>query len=146
MRRGPLVLALVALGLLFGTASPVLATSFDNRPKILLHVKSKTSKNPCNFGSLSDCQTQTVVKGTLTNPNDTNTFYFVYLLAVKASLPNMAGIQCGIQYDGGANPSGTVPMISRGRARAISASRSARPRTSVARNSPVVTSRKARPN
>jgi hypothetical protein len=100
------VIGIIALGIAFGTAAPASATSFDNRPKILLHVKSKTQKNACSFGSVSDCQTETVVKATLTDVNDSNTFYFVYLLAVKASIPNLAGMQCGIQYEGGANPSG----------------------------------------
>lgn len=106
MRFRHFVLGFIALGIVFAFTTPASATSFDNRPKILLHVKSKTSKNPCNFGSVNDCQTDVVVKATLTDVNDPNTFYFVYLLAVKASIPNLAGLQCGIQYEGGANPSG----------------------------------------
>ena len=106
MRVRHLVIGVIALGIVSGSTAPASATSFDNRPKILLHVKSKTSKNPCSFGSLSDCQTETVVKATLTDVNDANTFYFVYLLAVKAYLPNLAGLQCGIQYEGGADPEG----------------------------------------
>jgi hypothetical protein len=106
MSRRSVVLPAVLLGLVCGLASPALATSFDNRPKILLHVKSKTTKNPCSFGSVADCQANTVVKANLTDPNDANTYYFVYLLAVKASFPNIAGLECGLVYEGGANPSG----------------------------------------
>ncbi|HEX7879513.1 MAG TPA: hypothetical protein VF720_08890 [Candidatus Eisenbacteria bacterium] len=111
MRCRQLVVGIIALGIGFAFAAPASATSFDNRPKLLLHVKSKTTKNPCSFGSVNDCQASTVVKANLTNVNDPNTFYFVYLLAVKASIPNLAGVQCGIQYEGGADPNGgQVPI------------------------------------
>ena len=101
-----LTVTLLVLVVSLAVASPATATSFDNRPKILLHAKSKTTKNPCDFGTVGNCQTEVVSKGTLTDANDPNTFYFVYILAVKASMPNMAGVQFGIEYEGGYNPDG----------------------------------------
>lgn len=93
---------------LIGYAPRALATSYDDRPKLLLHVRALTNKNQCGWGNLADCQ------GALTTGDITNgvagPYYFVYLLAAPGHLRGvslggdghgLAGFQCGIQYNGG---------------------------------------------
>src|SRR5687767_4764143 len=69
------------------------SASFDNKPKVLLHVADVTAENACAPAGLADCdaaQTQ----GDLGES-------FVYLLVAPGDLPNVAGLECGITYDSG---------------------------------------------
>lgn len=77
--------------------TPRMAASapFDGKPKLLLHVRSTTVKNQCNAGVITDCS-QTVTSGGLYPVT-----HFVYLLIDKGNLENIAGMQCGITYQGG---------------------------------------------
>ncbi|MDZ4804652.1 MAG: hypothetical protein SGI90_07335 [Candidatus Eisenbacteria bacterium] len=97
IRHTPIALsALLALAFFAPVAS---ATTFDNKPKLLLHVRATTTKSPCTTaGFLSNCQTATTA-GTLVT-SVSGPFYFVYLLAARGSLTDLAGLQCGISYQG----------------------------------------------
>lgn len=73
------------------------ATPWDNKPKIMLHLRPVTSKNACNWGNLADCTTASV-------SGWTHTPYYCYLLGVRGNLTDIAGLQCGIEYTNGAVP------------------------------------------
>ncbi len=101
MNKAKFVAGLLLVGITAVTAVPAFAVPFDNRPKILVHVKSTTTKNACTFGSagITNCAdpAQVTVKGTLTPLNGPG-YYYIYLLVAKGSLDNLAGLQCGIAY------------------------------------------------
>lgn len=92
------------------------ATSWDNKPKLLLHVAPATSKNPCVPAAvLTDC-TQAEATAGLSIPG--NTYYNVYLLAATGSYrgselggsgQGIAGLQCGIAYN--ADPNSGVDVF-----------------------------------
>jgi hypothetical protein len=76
-------------------------------PRILLHVAGVTAKNACAAGSLVDCA-DAVVEGGLSTA--AGPFQYVYLLAGDDYEPQVAGFECGIQYedgDPGADANGT---------------------------------------
>jgi len=104
------------LGLLMSSSS----CSGDNRlpsppdtlppsaPKILLHVQSATTKNPCTTGFSPVTCSDIVTQATCGAP-DAGVFYYLYLVVAKGdSMPDLAGFQCGITYQNGALP-GTSP-------------------------------------
>ena len=105
----------IAAALVIGTvtlsATTARATSFDDKPKLLLHVVGQTTKNQCTtWGSLSDCN-QAVTHAALSAPT-AGPFYFMYLLVANGPLRSselggndlgLAGLQCGIQYNGTLN-------------------------------------------
>jgi hypothetical protein len=96
----PSVLSFAVLAL---AAAPLQATTFYGRPKILLHVGPPVPiiKNPlCTLQPVGTCQ-EAVIQAPLSTPD--GPFYFVYVLASKGNLPNLAGVQFGIQYQDG-NP------------------------------------------
>jgi hypothetical protein len=77
------------------TTDPAFASSWDGKPKILLHVRPTTAKNQCAFGSLSDCMS---ANPTGAVGND----YFVYLSLALGDVPALLGFMCGVTYDTGA--------------------------------------------
>ena len=105
----------IAAALVFGTltlsATTAGAKSFDDKPKILLHLKALTTKNQCTtWGNLTDCK-EAVTKGLLAAPT-TGPFYFMYMLVANGNLRGsdiggqdlgIAGVQMGVQYNGAAN-------------------------------------------
>lgn len=104
VRRASL-LVLGSAGLLLSLGSvtpPAVASTWDGRPKLLLHVRSVTTKNTCTAGALSDCQSA-VTEGQVATVGS-GPFYFVYLLAaggMNASSAGIAGVEVGIQYQNG---------------------------------------------
>jgi hypothetical protein len=95
MKRIALVAGVLALGAVLLGAGTALAVPHDNQPKILLHVKGLTTKNACTAGVVADCQADPIVQADL---GGSSTFYFVYLLAARGNVENIAGLQCGISY------------------------------------------------
>jgi len=92
-------LAIVVLfGLNLFTALSAGAAPFDNNPKILLHLKPVTAKNACNAGLLADCATATTSGSTITGSGP---YYFVYVLAAKGAMTDVAGVQFGVMYQDG---------------------------------------------
>ena len=103
------VLAIVAtlvVGSVALSAVPARAVPFDNKPKILLHVKAVTTKGGCNWGNLTDC-TQAVTRGPVGNAS--GPFNYVYLLVATGPYRSsglggnnlgVAGTQCGLDFDG----------------------------------------------
>jgi len=81
------------------------ATTHDNKPKVLLHARSVVAKNICSSGQLYTCQ-EAVTEGTL------NTYYNVFVLVDRGNLPNIGGVQFGIDYAGGFNLAGGLKPIS----------------------------------
>ena len=101
-----LTVAFLALAALL-SPRPATATTWDDKPKILLHVKAVTTKNICTtWGDLSDC-TQAVTRGqTIQDAN--GPFYFMYVLVATGAYRafdlggnelGLAGAQFGIAYD-----------------------------------------------
>jgi hypothetical protein len=105
------IAAALVLGTLTLSATTAGATSFDEKPKLLLHLKALTTKNQCTtWGNLTDCNAA-VIQGGLSAPT-TGPFYYMYLLVATGSLrgtdlggqdQGIAGTQCGIQYNNAAN-------------------------------------------
>jgi hypothetical protein len=100
MLAGVLVLGGFAL-----TASPASAQAPSDSPKILLHVKAATTKNPCVATGVTSCTGATTV-GNL-NP----TLYHVQVLvapwdSLTAQDSGLAGVQFGLDYVGGVNSNG----------------------------------------
>lgn len=80
------------------------ATTHDGKAKILLHVRSVTTKNICTSGELGTCQ-GAVTEGAL------DTFYNVFVLVAKGNLPHIRSLQFGIDYQGGVDiDGGTTPI------------------------------------
>lgn len=100
MRLIPLVC--LAFVLLVSSPPPVTSAPFDGQPKLLLHVRAPIVQSPCaNHGALGDCA-EAVTSGGFTTPSE-GPYFFVYLLAARGSLAGVAGIHCGITYQGGAS-------------------------------------------
>jgi hypothetical protein len=93
-----LLAAAFLIALLTVPATETVAAPFDGSPKVLLHLTNPVTKNVCNFGTLADCRTA-VTAGNL------DIGYFAYLLVARGDLPDVAGFECGINYEGG-NPAG----------------------------------------
>jgi len=98
---------LVAVALLCAaafTAAPAMAVPFDNKPKILLHVRPITTKNACGTwvtNTLSSCNGAITSHG-ITPPGGTG--FNIYLLVANPDSANgtsIAGFQVGITYQGG---------------------------------------------
>ncbi|TPW16699.1 MAG: hypothetical protein FD129_659 [bacterium] len=85
--------ALVSLALT-STSPPTMASTHDGKPKVLLHVRPVTTKNVCQAAYLGSCQ-EAVTQGSI------NEFYDVYLLVARGTQPGLAGVQLGIDYQGG---------------------------------------------
>lgn len=104
------VLAIVAtlvVGSVALSAVPARAVPFDNKPKILLHLKALTTKNACTtYPDLADCKTAVTrgQVGTASGP-----FYYMYALVATGPYRSsglggndlgVAGAQFGIDFDG----------------------------------------------
>jgi len=100
MNKAKIVAGLLTVGLLTASALPALAGTHDNRPKILVHVKSTTTKNACTFGSagITDCNSGSIVTNGTITPLGGPGYYYFYLLVARGNLTNLAGMQCGIAY------------------------------------------------
>lgn len=87
----------------FGAGS---ALAFDNRQAALaLHVAPVRQQAPCTVPGLRSA-TMNQQTNILSQPG-TGPFYYVYLLACNGSdSTGIAGIECGIQYQGEFNPTG----------------------------------------
>jgi hypothetical protein len=87
-------------------ALPAEAVSVDGRPKILLHVKATTTKNPCVWGQvLTDCSSSDVVTSAAVGAA---AYYNAYVLVHPGDETNglgefagLAGTQFGIEYGSG---------------------------------------------
>lgn len=85
---------------------PARAVPFDDRPKLLMHLKPTTTKNQCTtYGSLTDCA-QAVTRGQVGDAR--GPFYYAYVLVVTGALRGaplggndlgIGGAQFGIRYD-----------------------------------------------
>jgi sugar lactone lactonase YvrE len=64
-------------------------------PKILLHVAPVIAGNACQSGVLQNCE-NAIVRGGLSTAE--GPFSLVYLLVVPRTTPDVAGVQCGIDY------------------------------------------------
>ena len=104
--------AALLVALLLGAAAllaprPAAAVPWDDKPKILLHVKAASTKNQCtSWGNLADC-TQAVTRGALVT-SVSGPFYYAYVLVATGSYRGvglggtdlgLAGAQFGIHYD-----------------------------------------------
>jgi hypothetical protein len=89
--------SLVALAVASLVPALVHATTFDGKPKILLHLTHPTTKGIlCDRGQIDDCQ-NAVVNGDL-YPNGKS--YFLFVEVAKGSVMNsVAGLQLSIDYD-----------------------------------------------
>lgn len=95
---GVLVLAL-GLALLIPTwTRPAAAVPYDDRPKILLHVRPVTTREACQWGDVADCRRVETSAGLSTS---TGPFYYVYLLAARGRMEGIYRVRCGITYQGG---------------------------------------------
>lgn len=75
-----------------GTAA---ASSIDGRPKLLIHLATKTTKSTCGTRGAVACD-QVKTAGALYP-----TVYFAYLMVAGAdAAAGVGGLQCGLQYDG----------------------------------------------
>ena len=85
------------------------ASTIDGQPKILLHVRPITVKNPCQGASLARCQ-DAVTGGMINVP------YHVFVLAALGDSilhagEGVAGMQFGIEYSGSFDPVGSGSQI-----------------------------------
>lgn len=90
-------LAILATSFLTSLAS---AVPFDNKPKLLLHLRPTTTKNQCvnpGWGSLSDCTTASV-NGTVAPGGP---YYYCYILVARGEIVNVAGVEMGLMYQNG---------------------------------------------
>lgn len=94
---------LVAISLLLtgiaASTPPALATPFDGKPKMLVHVSPVIAKNTCSQVAI-DCQAA-VTSGAVAN--ESGPFYNAYILAAKGDLPSFSGVSFTMSYGGG-NP------------------------------------------
>lgn len=100
------IAAALALGSIALSSLPAHASTWDGRPKLLLHLKAKSTKNLCTtYGDLSDC-TQAVTNGQVGDAS--GPFYYMYLLVATGPLRGVglggndlgvAGLQCGLNYN-----------------------------------------------
>lgn len=91
-------LALIVVGVVLGAMPPAHAGTFDAMPKILIHVGPPSRSGGCQTGILPDCQSATVTAG-LSGAN--GPFYYAYLVVALGRAANLAGLQCGINYQDG---------------------------------------------
>ena len=104
MLAGVLVLGGLALSATGASAGQAVSMN----PKILLHVKAVTTKNQCTPTGVTTCD-QAVNVGML------NTFYHVQVLVAESDSLNqedtgIAGVQFGLDYMGGFDPSGNPSL------------------------------------
>lgn len=67
-------------------------------PKLLLHVGDVVAKNPCGAGRIERCD-QAVTAAGLSTP--AGPFHYLYLMAAKGNLVDLAGLLVGIDYENG---------------------------------------------
>lgn len=100
-----LLAAALVLGSIAGFAAPAHAVPWDNKPKLLLHLKALTTKNACTWGNVTDCQADVVTSGTVGNAG--GPFYYMYVLVANGAFRStalggndlgIAGLQLGIDY------------------------------------------------
>ena len=101
------LMATLVVGSVALSATPAKAVPFDNKPKILLHLKALTTKNQCTtWGNLADC-TQAVTRGQVGGA--AGPFYYMYMLVATGPYRSsanggndlgVAGTQCGVDFDG----------------------------------------------
>lgn len=106
--RTCLIRCVIFFAACFNLAHPraALAVPFDNKPKILLHVRPLTTKNQCTtWGDLTNCQSA-VTQGQVGSAS--GPFYYVYLLVATGPYRGVglggndlgiAGGQFGISYE-----------------------------------------------
>ena len=98
-RQDPAWCGVLTLLALLTAPLPAPAAPYDNRPKILLHVRPTTTREACQWGDLADCR-QVETSAGLSTPD--GPFYFVYLLAARGRMEGIYRMRCGITYqDGG---------------------------------------------
>lgn len=107
MKVGKLLAGVLVLGGLALSATGASA-QVSMKPKILLHVKAVTSKNQCTPTGVTTCS-QAVITGAL------NQFYHVQVLVAESDSINnadsgIAGVQFGLDYMGGFDPSGNAAL------------------------------------
>jgi len=90
------LLALGAISMVAGTAA---AAVNPDSPKVVLHVKVATTKNPCGITALADACGNAVTKGDLAQ------LYHVQMITDRGDSLGMdsgiAGVQVGLDYEGG---------------------------------------------
>jgi hypothetical protein len=84
------------LALSFLGAAAARSDPFDGNPKLFLHATPVTTNEVCTAGGLVDCNAA-VTHVNLNEPS------FVYLLVARGDLPNLAGLECGLNYESGAS-------------------------------------------
>jgi hypothetical protein len=72
--------------------TPAEATSFDHRPKILLHAQADATKNACGAVSIANCQDAVTEAATGVSGQ------FVYVLGARGNLSGILGMAFGISY------------------------------------------------
>lgn len=70
----------------------------DYPAKLALHVSVADGQGRCSEGAVSHCGEVRTAAG-LSGQN--GPFFNVYLLAVRGNISSIAGLQCGVEYDGG---------------------------------------------
>jgi hypothetical protein len=112
MKLARINVGLLALGAISLVAGPAAAAVNPNSPKVLLHVKATTVKNQCSIAALADVCANAVTKGAVSP----TTFYHVQLITARGDSLDMdsgiAGVQIGLDYQGGASPDGGFSPIS----------------------------------
>jgi len=78
------------LTLLWSTAA--FASSYDGKPKILLHTRAVTAKDACAWGGVADCGQATVTA-------QVGPYYYVYALISRGGYASLDGAFFGISYD-----------------------------------------------
>jgi hypothetical protein len=102
MRKATLAAGALALcGIVF-SALPAMSSIVPsaNRPKILLHVRSVPTKNQCTT-SFTPVTCSDIVTHVPAGAPGAGIFYYIYLVVAKGdSMTDLAGMQCGIAYQG----------------------------------------------
>jgi hypothetical protein len=104
-RLKPVLSALVLGAITLLGAAPAIATTHDGKPKILLHAQPVVAKNKCASGYIANCQ-EAVTQGNL------NTYYNVFVVGARGNLPDLNGLQFGLDYQGGVDMAGGLTPIS----------------------------------
>jgi hypothetical protein len=104
--RGPLTLIFLVPILAAAAVLPRAAFGgpFDDRPKLLLHVRQGSDAHcfPGPALGINDCANANVTGPVMTSPTSQTTW--VYVLAAPGRIDDLAGVQFGIDYQAGANP------------------------------------------
>ena len=106
------IAGVLVIGTLGWLASPAAAALNPNSPKILLHVRSVTTKNLCSVPELDNNCANTNQRGDLSPTSIAS--HLLVLVDRGDSLSSMDGldrVQFGIDYQGGYNPSGFMRPI-----------------------------------